>query len=104
MLSRNRFCLLDGKIHHQSPGHLFDLNIFDSMLYTIRFLASVLSFLFEMQKYPEKIVYYLRCRSTQKKLFTTFWSVFHKFFHVFPFLRFANLKLAFPLQKLFGNL
>ena len=44
MLSRNRFCLLDRKIHHKSPDHLFDLNFFDSMLYTIIFLVSVLSF------------------------------------------------------------
>ena len=26
MLSRNRFCLLDGKIRQKSPDHLFDLN------------------------------------------------------------------------------
>ena len=44
MLSRNRFCLLDGKIPHKSPDHLFYLNFFDSMLYIISFLASVLSF------------------------------------------------------------
>ena len=83
MLSKNRFCLLDGKIHHKSPDHLFDLNFFDSMLYTISFLASVLSF------------FYLSCRSAPKKLFTTCWSVFHRFCHVLHFLRFANFKLAF---------
>ena len=54
MLSRNRFCLLDGKIHHKSPDHLFDLNFFDSMLYTIVFLASVLSFLIWVAEVPQK--------------------------------------------------
>ena len=54
MLSRNRFCLLDGKIHHKSPDHLFDLNVFDSMLYTIGFLPSVLSFLIWVAEVPRK--------------------------------------------------
>ena len=54
MLSRNRFCLLDGKIHHKSSGHLFDLNFFYSMLYTIGFLASVLSFLIWVAEVPRK--------------------------------------------------
>src|SRR3954471_24807711 len=43
MLSRNRFCLLDGKIHDKSPYHIFDLNIYDSMIHAIIFQASVLS-------------------------------------------------------------
>ena len=46
----------------------------------------------------------LSCRSAPKKLFTTCWSVFHRFCPVLPFLRFANLELAFSLQKPFGNL
>jgi len=54
MLSRNRLCLLDGKIHHKSPDHLFDLNFFDSMLYTIDFLASVLSFFIWVVEVPRK--------------------------------------------------
>ena len=54
MLSRNRFCLLDGKIRHKSPDHLFYLNFFDSMLYTIVFLASVLSFLIWVAEVPRK--------------------------------------------------
>src|SRR4051812_28433280 len=45
MLSRNRFRLLDGKIRDKSPDHIFDLNCFDSMLHTIIFQASVLSYL-----------------------------------------------------------
>ena len=45
MLSRNRLCLLDGKIPHKSPDHIFDLNFFDSMPHTIGFRASVMSFL-----------------------------------------------------------
>ena len=54
MLSRNRFCLLDGKIRHKSPDHPFDLNFFDSMLYTIVFLSSVLSFLIWVAEVPRK--------------------------------------------------
>src|ERR1044072_8923678 len=41
LLSRNRFCLLDEKIRDKSPDHLFDLNIFYSMIHTISLLASV---------------------------------------------------------------
>src|ERR1044071_9540346 len=44
-LSRNRFCLLDGKIRNKSPFHLLDLNFFDSMLDKISFQESVQSFL-----------------------------------------------------------
>src|SRR3954470_19345937 len=40
MLSRNRFCLLDGKNRKKSPDHLFDINFFDSMLHEISFQAS----------------------------------------------------------------
>ena len=55
MLSRNRLCLLDRKIHDKSPDHLFDLNFFDSMLHTIVFQASVLSFLIWVAEVPRKI-------------------------------------------------
>ena len=48
--------------------------------------------------------FYLSCRSAPKKLFTTCWSFFHRLCPVLPFLRFANLELAFSLQKPFGNL
>ena len=44
-------------------------------------------------------LFYLSCRSAPKKIFTTCWSVFHRFCPVLPFLRFANLELAFSLQK-----
>src|SRR3954471_19760976 len=44
------------------------------------------------------------CRSAPKKSFTACWSVFHRFCTVLPFLRFASLKLAYSLQKLYGNL
>ena len=54
MLSRNRFCLLDGKIHHKSPDHLFDLGFFYSMLYTIDYLPPVLSFLIWVAEVPWK--------------------------------------------------
>ena len=48
--------------------------------------------------------FYLSCRSTPKKFSTTCCSVFHRFCHVLSLFTFANLKLAFYLQKLFGNL
>ena len=54
MLSRNKLCLLDGKIRDKSPDHLFDLNCFDSMLHTIVFQASVLSFLIWVAEVPRK--------------------------------------------------
>ena len=54
MLSRNRFYLLDRKIHHKSPDHLFDLNCFYSMLYTIDFMPSVLSFFIWVEEVPRK--------------------------------------------------
>ena len=54
MLSRNRFCLLDGKIRSISSDHLFDLNFFDSMLHTINFQGSVLSFLIWVAEVPRK--------------------------------------------------
>src|SRR3954466_4561512 len=54
MLSRNRLCLLDGKIHDKSPDHLFDLNCFDSMIHTIIFQASVQSFLIGVAEVPRK--------------------------------------------------
>ena len=54
MLSRNRFCVLDGKIRDKSPDHIFDLNLFDSMLHTIFFQAYVLSFLIWVAEVPRK--------------------------------------------------
>src|SRR3954463_2254843 len=91
MLSRKQIQSLDGKIHDKSPDLLFYLNLFDSMIYTI--ISGVCSEFFD-----------LSCRSSPKKLFTTCWSVFHRFCNVLRFLHFENLKLDFSLQKLFGNL
>ena len=54
MLSRNRFCLLDGKIRDKSPDHLFDLNFFDRMLHKISFQAYVQSFLIWAAEVPWK--------------------------------------------------
>ena len=45
MLSRKQILSLDRKIRIKSPDHLFDLNFFDSVLYTITELSYVLSFL-----------------------------------------------------------
>ena len=45
---------LDRKIRIKSPDHLFDLNFFDSVLYTIGFWASVLSFLIWVAEVPRK--------------------------------------------------
>src|SRR4051812_16571066 len=84
----NRLCLLDGKNRKKSPVHLYDLKFLHSMRYTIVKLSYVLIFLFELHKCP-------------KKFSTTRCSVFHRFCHVLPLLTFANLKLAFYLQKTF---
>ena len=92
VLSRKQIMSLDRKNRIKSPDHLFGLNFSDSVLYTIGFRASVLSF------------FDLSCRSAPKKSFTTGQSVFHRFCPVLPFLHFANLELAFSLQKPFGNL
>src|SRR3954463_11286990 len=66
--------------------------------------TSLYLYLYNYETFVYSEFFYLSCRSTPKKFFTTCWSVFHRFCPVFPFLRFANLKLAFSLQKLFGNL
>src|SRR4051812_7686445 len=63
MLSRNRLCLLDGKIHHKSLDHLFDL-IFLTIC-SIQLASCVCSKFFDFI-----------CMSTPKKLFTTCWSLF----------------------------
>src|SRR3954463_41247 len=83
MLSRNRFCLLDGKIHDKSPDHHFDLNLFESMIHTINFQEYVQSF------------FALSCRSASKKFFSLCCSIFLSFCPCFYFRSFANLKLAF---------
>src|SRR3954471_13319739 len=80
MLSRNRLCLLDGKIRGKSPDHVFDLNYFESMLHTVIFQASVLSF-------------FLSCRSAPKKFFSLCCSVFLSLCPCLSFHSFANLKL-----------
>ena len=92
VLSRKQILSLDRKIRIKSPDHLFGLNFFDSVLYIIVFRASVLSF------------FDLSCRSIPNRSITTCCSVFHRFCPVLPFLHFANLELAFSLQKPFGNL
>ena len=59
VLSRKQILSLDRIIRIKSPDHLFGLNFFDSVLYTIVFRASVLSFLIRVAEVPEKIIYYL---------------------------------------------
>src|ERR1041385_4703049 len=54
MLSRKQILSLDGKIRLKSPDHHFDLNSFDSVLHTIEFLASVMSFLIRVAEVPLK--------------------------------------------------
>src|SRR3954468_12717303 len=54
MLSKNRFCMLDGKIRDKSPGHISELNVLDSMLHTIVFHASVQIFLILVEEVPLK--------------------------------------------------
>ena len=89
MLSRKQILSLDRKIRIKSPDHLFGLNFFDSVLYTIVFRASVLSFFIRVAEVPRT---------------NHLCSVFHIFCPVLPFLHFANQELAFSLQKPFGNL
>src|SRR4051812_42308498 len=90
MLSRNRFCLLDGKIRDESTDHLFDLNFLTvcSIQLSFRHLSEF---------------FYLSCRSTSKKFFSLCCSIFLSFCPCFSFRSFANLKLAYSLQKLLGR-
>src|ERR1041385_6530302 len=88
----NRLCPRDGKNNRKIPIHLFEVKFVRNVLYTITELSYVLSF------------FDLSCRSIPNKFFSTCWSVFHRFCPVLPFLRFANLKLAFSLKKPFGIL
>ena len=92
VLSRKQILCAPRKNWCKITHHLFDLNFFDSMLYTIVFLPSVLSFLIWVVEVP------------QKNLFTTCWSVFPRFCLVLRFPSFANLAHAFSLQIFFGNL
>ena len=89
-MSRNRFCLLDGKICDKSPDNIFNLHVFDSMLHIIIFQASVLSFLIWVAEVFPK-----------NSLLSTI--LFSKFCAVLSFRSFANLKLAFSLQKHLGS-
>src|SRR4051812_46536552 len=84
----NRFCLLDRKNRNKSPVHLFELNCLHSMLYTIVKLSYVLSFFICVAEAPPKN--YL----LPAVLFFTYSSMFCLS------LTFANLKIAFSLQKL----
>src|SRR3954466_7673688 len=88
----SRFCPREGKNHRKIP-----VQFFCSEFSTQRAL-------YNHETFVCSEFFYLSCRSIPKKFFTTCWSVFHRFCPVLPFLRFANLKLAFSLQKLFGNL
>src|ERR1041385_3601971 len=88
----NRFCPRDGKNQNKSPVHLFELNFLHNVIYTITKLSYVLSFFIRVAEVP------------LKKFFTTCCSVFHRFCHVLSLLTFANLRLAFSVQKPFGNL
>ena len=45
----------------------------------------------------------LSCGSIPNNFFNACWPVFHSFCLVLPLISFANLKLAFSLQKLFSN-
>ena len=54
MLYRNRLCLLDGNIRDKSPDHIFDLNVFYSMLHTITIQAYVQCFFIWVAEVPQK--------------------------------------------------
>src|SRR3954470_11732671 len=79
MLSRNRFCLLDGKILDKSPDHLFDLIFLQHAPYD--YISGICSELFD-----------LSCRSATKKFVSLCCSVFLSFCPYLSFLSFANLK------------
>src|ERR1041385_5715546 len=113
----NRFCPRDGKNHRKIPVRLLELKFLHRMLYTIVKLSALKDELgfFRAEIFTQNALYncetfvcseffVLSCRSAPKKFFTTCFSVFHRFCHVLYFLTFANVKLAFSLQKLFGNL
>src|ERR1041384_8136816 len=87
----NRLCLLDGKIRDKSPDHIFDLNFFGQYA-PYNFLSGLCSEFFD-----------LSCKSASKKFFSLYCSVFLSFCPCFSFLSFANLQLAFSLQKLLGR-
>src|ERR1041385_3954317 len=91
MLSRKQILSLDRKIRIKSPDHLFDLNFFGKRA------------LYNCETFVCSEFFDLSCRSAPKKFSTTCCSVFHRFCHVLPRFTFANLKLAFSLQKLFGT-
>ena len=81
--------MLDGKNSHKSLVHIFDLNCFESMLHTIVFQASVLSFFISVAEV------FLKNSLVSVVLFFTDSAP--------SFRSFANLNLAFSLQKLLGN-
>src|ERR1041385_6083460 len=54
MLSRKQILSLDRKNRIKSPDYLFDLNFFESMLYTIVKLSYVLSFFISVAEVPRK--------------------------------------------------
>src|ERR1041385_6031734 len=87
---KNRFCPRDGKNHRKILVHLFELKFLHSVLYTITELLYVLSFFISVAEVS------LKNSLLPAGLFFTD--------SILPFLHFANLKLAFSLQKLFGNL
>src|SRR3954466_14686072 len=82
----SRFCPREGKNHRKIP-----VQFFCSEFSTQRAL-------YNHETFVCSEFFYLSWRSIPKKFFTTCWSVFHRFCPVLPFLRFANLKLAFSLQ------
>ena len=88
MLSRKQILSLDRKIRIKSPDHLFDLNFFWQHA------------LYNCETFVCYEFFDLSCRSAPKKISTICCSIFHRFCHVLPLLTFANLKLAFSLQKL----
>ena len=54
MLSRNKFCLLDGKILNKSPDHLFDLNFLTACSIQLAFRPLFKVFLIWVAEVPRK--------------------------------------------------
>ena len=87
MLSRNRLCLLDRKIHDKSPDHIFDMYFLQYDPYN--YLSRVCSKFFD-----------LSCRSSSKKFFSLCCSIFLSFCPCLLFADLQSLSLLF-LCKIF---
>src|SRR4051812_46610997 len=90
MLSRNRFCLLDGKIRDKSPDNLFDLIFWQYVPYNC--LSSVCSEFFD-----------LSCRSAPKTILFSAVLFFSAFVPVFLLAVLQTLSLLFLCKNFWAG-